>query len=125
MRSLQILQEHDNKPVDTREMQENFQCDPTTKIDVSFCFETVKLPSFLPECNLSCWCLWMPPADGVLPACTTPPKGCVHSPCQDALCICGSYKCNSAWDESCRGYFVVGYSVDTLFCNNGMLVSTK
>merc|ERR1712151_19226 len=114
-----------------------FQCDPSQPISGKFCCETMVPPSFLPPADSSCWDWWTPPADGILPAGVTPPKGCDYTPCQDAVCACDSYCCTTAWDESCRGYdlqpgdtvqnnyFVDGCSAEILCCNNDMLEPTK
>ena len=64
-------------------------------------------PSPLAPGDSSCWDWYVPPADSVLtPDMSDPPKGCDYAPCQDAVCACDPYCCNSAWDLSCRGYFI-------------------
>jgi len=61
-------------------------------------------PSLVPPDNSTCWQWWSPPPDGILPdGSRPPPKGCDYKPCQDAVCACDDYCCNSAWDLSCRG----------------------
>merc|ERR1712151_418264 len=45
--------------------------------------------------------------DGVLsPDDPKPPTGCDYEPCETAVCECDSYCCESAWDLSCRGYYM-------------------
>ena len=86
-------------------------------------------PSELPPDNSSCWQWWEAPANGILPSdAADPPKGCDYKPCEDAVCACDSYCCESAWDLSCRGYqmqqgdilennyFEVGCSARLLCC---------
>ena len=69
------------------------------------CCETLIPPSYFPPVDSTCWLWWTPPADGVITSgMAPPPKGCDYTPCQDAVCACDSYCCNTAWDESCRGY---------------------
>jgi len=64
-------------------------------------------PSPLPPDDSSCWQWWDAPANGIiLPGSPTPPKGCNYQPCQNAVCNCDPYCCESAWDLSCRGYFM-------------------
>merc|ERR1719253_1039881 len=49
----------------------------------------------------------MPPPDGVLaPGAPKPPTGCDYEPCKNAVCECDSYCCDTAWDLSCRGYYM-------------------
>merc|ERR1712194_1003121 len=45
------------------------------------------------------------PMDGILTPDVEPTKGCDYQPCQDSVCACDSYCCDTAWDRSCRGYF--------------------
>jgi len=86
-------------------------------------------PSVLPPDNSSCWQWWEAPADGILPqGSSPPPTGCDYKPCEDAVCACDSYCCDTAWDLSCRGYqmqqgdilennyFEVGCSARILCC---------
>merc|ERR1712151_1413005 len=93
------------------------------------CCETMVPPSFLPPDDSTCWLWWDPPADGQpVPGMHDPPKGCNYQPCQDAVCECDPYCCNTAWDLSCRGYemhsgdevennyFVDGCSAKILCC---------
>merc|ERR1719469_508700 len=69
------------------------------------CCDTMVPPSFLPPDDSTCWQWWDPPADGVMSlGAASPPKGCNYKPCQDAVCACDSYCCDTAWDLSCRGY---------------------
>merc|ERR1740121_1050516 len=64
-------------------------------------------PSPLPPDNSDCWQWYIPPAGGKLPPDSpAPPQGCSYTPCQDAVCDCDPYCCNSAWDLSCRGYYM-------------------
>merc|ERR1711923_522902 len=85
-------------------------------------------PSFLPPDDSTCWQWWDPPANGVVSPGVSPPKGCNYKPCQDAVCACDMYCCDTAWDLSCRGYhlnpsdivdnnyFVDGCSAKMLCC---------
>ena len=120
------------------EVETKYQCDPSKPISGKFCCETMKPPSFLPPGDSSCWDWWTPPTDGVMPAgAPPPPKGCDYQPCQDAVCACDAYCCETAWDESCRGYdlqpgdtvqnnyFVDGCSAEILCCNNDLTVPSK
>ena len=69
------------------------------------CCDTMIPPSLLPPNDSTCWKWWTPPASGVVNQdMEMPPKGCDYQPCQDAVCACDSYCCESAWDLSCRGY---------------------
>merc|ERR1719232_274080 len=69
-------------------------------------------PSPLAPDDSTCWQWWDPPANGILPTGETPPKGCDYKPCQDAVCECDNYCCDTAWDLSCRGYHL--HSSDTV-----------
>jgi len=93
------------------------------------CCDTMIPPSYFPPDDSTCWQWWDPPADGVMkPGMPEPPKGCNYTPCQDAVCACDSYCCETAWDLSCRGYhlhegdmednnyFVDGCSAKILCC---------
>ena len=100
----------------TKSQPVNSVPDVTPAADISFqcvpgeanCCETMIPPSFLPPDDSTCWQWWTPPADGVpIPGMDNPPKGCNYQPCQDAVCACDPYCCNSAWDLSCRGYEMV------------------
>ena len=63
-------------------------------------------PAPLPPDDSTCWQWWNPPADGILPpGAAKPPTGCDYSPCQNAVCVCDNYCCETAWDLSCRGYY--------------------
>jgi len=83
-------------------------------------------PSFLAPDDSTCWQWWTPPSNRVVPSGVVPPRGCDYKPCQDAVCACDDYCCNSAWDLSCRGYssaqghgtnyFVNGCSAKMLCC---------
>ena len=68
------------------------------------CCETMIPPSLIPQANSSCWQWWETPSDGILTAEMNPLKGCDYQPCQEAVCACDSYCCDTAWDKSCRGY---------------------
>ena len=64
-------------------------------------------PSALAPDNSTCWDWYQPPADGILKSDDSiPPKGCDYKPCEDAVCACDSYCCTTAWDLSCRGYYI-------------------
>ena len=64
-------------------------------------------PSPLAPDNSSCWKWYEPPADGILPpGAPKPPTGCDYAPCEAAVCECDSYCCETAWDLSCRGYYM-------------------
>merc|ERR1719356_930173 len=64
-------------------------------------------PSPLPPDDSTCWQWWVPPPDGVIPSGSpTPPTGCNYAPCEAAVCDCDSYCCETAWDLSCRGYYM-------------------
>merc|ERR1740121_1179417 len=103
----------------------SYQCTPGSNPN---CCPTMIPPSFLAPDDSSCWQWWDPPADGVLPSGVIPPKGCNYKPCQDAVCNCDNYCCDTAWDLSCRGYhlnpadvvdnnyFVDGCSAKILCC---------
>merc|ERR1719253_2485757 len=106
-------------------VQTSFACTPGTK----GCCDTMIPPSYLPPDDSTCWQWWDPPADGVMKKdMPPPPKGCNYTPCQDAVCACDSYCCDTAWDLSCRGYhlnaedtvdnnyFVDGCSAKMLCC---------
>ena len=78
-----------------------FACEPGSPN----CCETMIPPSYIPPDNSDCWQWWEPPADGVMTPDTPPPKkGCRYTPCQNAVCACDPYCCETAWDLSCRGY---------------------
>merc|ERR1711933_292825 len=84
------------------------------------CCPTMIPPSFLAPDDSTCWQWWDPPANGVLPPGTVPPKGCDYKPCQDAVCACDDYCCTTAWDLSCRGYALApGDSVENNYFVNG------
>lgn len=83
----------------------------------------------VPPDDSTCWQWWTPPPDGVLSANDAlPTKGCDYAPCEKAVCDCDDYCCQTAWDESCRGYkfsglgqvednyFVQGCSASILCC---------
>ena len=90
-------------------VETTFACTPGTK----GCCDTMIPPSYLPPDDSTCWQWWDPPADGVMkPDMPPPPKGCNYTPCQDAVCACDSYCCDTAWDLSCRGYHL--HSEDTV-----------
>ena len=64
-------------------------------------------PSPLAPDDSSCWEWYTPPADGILPPdAPNPPTGCDYKPCKKAVCECDSYCCDTAWDLSCRGYYM-------------------
>jgi len=54
----------------------------------------------VPPDNSSCW-QWEKYTGE---AYTNPQIGCDYQPCQDAVCGCDTYCCDTAWDLSCRGY---------------------
>jgi len=101
-----------------------YQCSPGSP----GCCSSMIPPSFLPPDDSTCWQWWDVPANGVVPPGVNPPKGCNYKPCQDAVCNCDSYCCDTAWDLSCRGYhlnpadvvdnnyFVDGCSAKILCC---------
>jgi len=101
-----------------------YQCSPGSP----GCCSSMIPPSFLPPDDSTCWQWWDAPANGVVPSGVNPPKGCNYKPCQDAVCNCDSYCCDTAWDLSCRGYhlnpadvvdnnyFVDGCSAKILCC---------
>ena len=68
------------------------------------CCNTLIPPAYVPPNDSSCWLWWDPPVDGVMKTGLLPPKSCDYEPCQDAVCACDSYCCETAWDLSCRGY---------------------
>jgi len=77
------------------------QCEPGSPN----CCATLSPPSFIAPDDSTCWQWWDPPADGIMkPDTPTPQKGCDYQPCQDSVCACDSYCCETAWDLSCRGY---------------------
>jgi len=80
----------------------SFQCNPDSDED---CCASMVPPSFYPPRNSTCWDWWDTPMDGILPPDVEPTKGCDYQPCQDSVCACDSYCCDTAWDRSCRGYF--------------------
>jgi len=102
----------------------SYQCSPGSP----GCCSTMIPPSFLPPDDSTCWQWWDVPANGVVPPGANPPKGCNYKPCQDAVCQCDPYCCDTAWDLSCRGYhlnpadvvdnnyFVDGCSAKMLCC---------
>jgi len=64
-------------------------------------------PSPLPPDNSNCWQWYTPPPTGIVPpGAPPPPVGCMYTPCQDAVCECDPYCCDTAWDLSCRGYYM-------------------
>lgn len=77
------------------------ECNP--EVDPNCCATMIPPSSFPPD-DSTCWQWWTPPANGILSPGTPPPKGCDYQPCQDAVCACDSYCCDTAWDLSCRGY---------------------
>merc|ERR1719491_1352751 len=107
------------------QMDTSFQCTPGNN---PLCCSTMIPPSFLAPDDSTCWQWWDPPANGVVLPGTVTPKGCDYQPCQDAVCDCDDYCCNTAWDLSCRGYeyaqgdasknnyFVDGCSAKILCC---------
>merc|ERR1712151_619066 len=86
-------------PFGTRSMQE-------TVPEGGLC-NTMIPPSPLAPDDSTCWQWYTPPSDGVLPAgAPKPPTGCDYGPCEAAVCECDSYCCDTAWDLSCRGYYM-------------------
>merc|ERR1712176_1615560 len=86
------------------------------------CCSTMIPPSQIPPNDSSCWQWWTPPSNGVVTNPGVIPKGCDYTPCQNAVCACDDYCCNTAWDESCRGNgnsFVTNCNAASLCCENG------
>jgi len=113
-------------PAETQSSVDETSCTPKTDTD---CCATMMPPSYFPPDDSTCWQWWEPPADGVVKAGSPiPPKGCDYTPCENAVCDCDSYCCETAWDLSCRGYhldpadtvdnnyFVDGCSAKLLCC---------
>ena len=102
-RPVQVQVEYNTAPASTIAVtnEESYVCQPGSP----GCCETLIPPSLIPPNDSTCWQWWNPPADGVLtPDMAAPPKGCDYTPCQNAVCACDPYCCNTAWDLSCRGY---------------------
>jgi len=77
-------------------------------------------PSTLPPDDSSCWKWWDAFKDGELVSNSSPQKGCDYAPCQDAVCACDSYCCETAWDLSCRGYELEpGDTTSSKYFSNG------
>jgi len=93
------IKDQDGNSFDSRKMQE-------TVPEGGLC-GTMIPPSPLAPDDSSCWQWYTPPPDGILPpGAPKPPTGCDYKPCEAAVCECDSYCCDTAWDLSCRGYYM-------------------
>jgi len=91
----------------------------TCDIDGCLC-GTMIPPSNVPPDDSSCWRHFDASESSTSKEISQ--KGCNYKPCQNAVCACDEYCCDTAWDLSCRGsrdgnnYFANDCSAMSLCC---------